>query len=300
LYAIPTSVQFTNLWLADSSLLGGAKIDDSTWSWQDFADLTKPLIPAGGAALDGVPAEQLLETMLNPGIEQFVDMQHKKAAFDTAEFKSLLTQAKTMIDEGIVSGSMDLSAGGKGRGMGLFESPGFRYLDEFVMLPQIMFPGTGAVYRAPSLTPKQGYSFRSNLTLSINDKSRNKQMAWEFLKFALSEEIQTDQSRSGMRGIPVSRNAFQQLLDRLKDPGEMGKSGRTQTQDGKVISLKPATQEQLDKIKSYMTGIRTVQETDNKIFDLAAVEARPFFSGQKSVDEVAKSIQNKVETYLNE
>jgi multiple sugar transport system substrate-binding protein len=301
LFAIPTSVQFTNLWLGDSSLLDSAKIDDNTWSWQDFAELTKPLIPQGGTALSGVPTEQLLLTMLNPGIEQFVDSENKKASFDSPEFKNLLTQAKTMIDEGIVSGSFeDMIAAGKGQGMGLFEAGGFRYLDEFIIEPLHMFNGKGAVYRAPSMTPNQGYSFRSNLTLSINDKSKNKEMAWEFLKLALSEEIQTDRSKNGMRGMPVNKDAFHQLLEELKDPEAFGKGGKIQFDEGKEMTVPPITQEQLDKIESYMTGIRSVQETDDKIFSLVSTEAEPFFTGQKSVDDVAKSIQNKVETYLNE
>jgi multiple sugar transport system substrate-binding protein len=307
LYAIPTSVQFTNLWMGDSSLLGGAKIDDNTWSWQDFADLTKPLIPQGGTALGGIPADRLLLEMLNPGIDQFVDSENKKASFDSPEFKNLLTQAKTMIDEGIVTGSMeDMFAAGKNGGMGLFEANGFRYLDEFVLAPIEMFNGKGAIYRAPSMTPNQGYSFRSNLTLSINDKSKNMEMAWEFLKLALSEEIQTDRSKNGMRGMPVNKDAFHQLLEDLKDPelfgkgGKDGKGGTIQLENGRELTVPPVTQEQLDKIESYMTGIRSVQETDDKIFSLIQSETEPFFSGQKSVDDVAKSIQNKVETYLNE
>jgi multiple sugar transport system substrate-binding protein len=302
LYAIPTSVQFTNLWLGDNSLLGGAKIDDNTWSWQDFVDLTRPLIPQGGTALGSVTADRLLISMLDPGIEQFVDSENKKASFDSPEFKNLLTQAKTMIDEGFVSREMDMSARGKGRGMGLFENTGFRYMDEFVIIPQLDFNGKGAIYRAPSMTPNQGYSFQSNLTLSINEKSKNKEMAWEFLKFVLSDEIQMEQEgQSSLRGLPVSRTAFKQLQDRLKEPDAIGKGGKIKTDDGEQeLNVQPPSQEQLDNIESYMTGIRTVSETDDKIFNLVMAESEPFFTEQKTVDNVTKSIQNKVETYLNE
>ena len=62
---------------------------------------------------------------VNPGIEQFVDMENKKASFDSPEFKSLLTQAKAIIDDGVVAGTFEeMVNSDKGLGMGLFEGGG--------------------------------------------------------------------------------------------------------------------------------------------------------------------------------
>ncbi|MBB6669986.1 extracellular solute-binding protein [Cohnella nanjingensis] len=295
-YAIPTSVQFTNLWLGDTSLLGDAHIDDNAWTWQDFAEIAKPRIPQGGTALGGTPKEFLLSTMLTPGLEQFVDPEKKKAAFDSPGFKNLLTQAKTLLDEGIVSESFEeLVTRGKDKGMSLFEYVGFRYLDELIFDPLMMAGGKGAIFRAPSVTPNGGYSYRSNLTLAINEKSKHKQMAWEFVKFVLSEEIQGFEGKGGMRGMPVRKATFRHALELFKEPPDDLKGP-----DGKPIAVPPLTPERMDEIESYMTGIRTMQETDDKIFNLIETESASFLSSRKSVDEVAKSIQSKVETYLNE
>jgi ABC-type glycerol-3-phosphate transport system substrate-binding protein len=49
-----------------------------------------------------------------------------------------------------------------------------------------------------------------------------------------------------------------------------------------------------------MTGINSVQETDNKLESLVYDELTSFLSGQKSAAEAAKAVQSKVNTYLNE
>lgn len=288
-YAIPTSVQFTNLWVGDGRIVGG-KINDASWTWQDFVDVTKPLIQAGGSAIGGMSIDMLLDTMLNPGISKFLDTAGKKASFDSPEFRSLLTLAKSMVDTNIVSGNMD----DKGN-LHLFDYFGFRYLQDFVLSTQGMFDGNGIVVKAPSVADNQGYAFRSNLTLAISDKSPNKQAAWELLKFVLSDDIQTDDS---MRGMPISRSAFKAKSDQLRDITSL-KNGKVNV-SGAEIPIKPPTDADLARYESYMTGITTAQETDEKIITLVSDEAQTFFSGQKSAEQAARAIQSKVNTYLNE
>jgi multiple sugar transport system substrate-binding protein len=304
-YALPTSVQYTNIWMGNSAILGNGKVDDSKWSWQDFVNQVQPLIPAGGSALNNVTIDDLLGMMLNPGIGRFIDTANKKATFDSPEFINLLDLAKSMIDTKIVSTDV-----GAGEGLSLFSNQGFfRYLDDLATQPQTIFDGKGALYKAPSIIPDKGYSYRSNFSLAINDKSKNKQEAWEFIKFALSDEIQTNRA---MRGMPVSKSAFHQLQTALKDPNYFAKGGKTTvggqvksggkegSVNGKEVTLKPPTAEEVDRLETFMTGINSVQETDNKLESLVYDELAPFLSGQKSAAEAAKAVQSKVNTYLNE
>jgi multiple sugar transport system substrate-binding protein len=305
-YALPTSVQYTNIWVGNSALLGNGKVDDSKWSWQDFVNRVTPLIPAGGSALINMSTnESLLETMLNPGIDHFIDMANKKASFDSAEFINLLNLAKSMIDTKVVS--TDANAD---EGLSLFNTVGFRYVPDMFFMPQTSYDGKGALYKAPSVIPNQGYSYRSNFSLAINDKSKNKQEAWEFMKFVLSDEIQEDHA---MRGMPVNKTAFHNIQDSMKDPNfdkkdgfSINKSGGAQGGDkkgsvnGQEITLKPPTKEEVDRLETFMTGINSVQETDDKLISLVSDELAPFFSGQKSAEDAAKAVQSKVNTYLNE
>jgi multiple sugar transport system substrate-binding protein len=303
-YALPTSVQYTNVWIGNSVRLGNGRVDDSKWSWQDFVNQLTPLIPAGGTALSHVQINNLLEMMLNPGSGQFIDMANKKASFDSPEFINLLNLAKSMVDTKVVSTDVD-------EGLSLFMPQGFfRYVPDMITQPQMSFDGKGSLYKAPSVIPNQGYSFRSNFSLAINDKSKNKQEAWEFMKFVLSDEIQEDHA---MRGMPVNKSAFHHIQDSMRDLKTFGKDGLSVAQtgdkksgdkkgtvNGKQITLKPPTKEEIDRLETFITGINSVQETDNKLYSFIFDELVPFFSGQKSAEDAAKAIQNKVNTYLNE
>jgi multiple sugar transport system substrate-binding protein len=300
-YVLPTAIQFTNIWTGDSTLVGNGKVNDSKWSWQDFVNQVTPLIPAGGSAISGMPIDFLVDSMLNPGIARFLDTANKKASFDSPEFINLLNLAKSMVDNHIAVSERKDS-------INLFDTESFRYLDELSMAPQTVFDGKGELFKAPSIIADQGYSYRSQFSLGINDKSKNKQEAWEFVKFALSDQIQTDRT---MRGIPVSKSAFHQLQNQLKDhqsinnnkdkgSGKKGSGPVTANVNGKEITLKPPTAEEVDHLETYITGINSVQETDEKLYSLVFDELAPFYNGQKSAEEVAKTIQGKVNTYLNE
>jgi multiple sugar transport system substrate-binding protein len=293
-YSLPTSVQYTNIWIGDSALVGNGKVNDNKWNWQDFVNQVTPLIPAGGSAIDDMPMNFLLGTMIDSGMERFLDTANKKASFDSAEFINLLNLAKSMVDNHIAVSERTDS-------INLFNTDSLKNLEDMLILPQTVFDGNGALYKAPSVIPDQGYSFHSNFSLSINDKSKNKQEAWEFIKFVLSDDIQTDPD---LRGIPVSKSAFHQLQKQLKDPqffkGKNKGLGKKGNVNGKEITFKEPTSEEVDHLESFITGINTVLETDDKIYTLIFDELAPFSSGQKSADEVAKAIQSKVNTYLNE
>jgi ABC-type glycerol-3-phosphate transport system substrate-binding protein len=84
----------------------------------------------------------------------------------------------------------------------------------------------------------------------------------------------------------------------LKDP-DVFKDARVSI-NGKEITLKAPTAKEVDRLETFITGINSVQETDDKIKFIVFAELAPFFSGQKSADEAAKAIQSKVNTYLNE
>jgi multiple sugar transport system substrate-binding protein len=226
--------------------------------------------------------------MLNPGIDHFIDTTNKKASFDSAEFKDLLTLAKSMVDSKVVAAE-------KLDSLNLFSARDIFRFEDLLIAPQAEFDGKGALYRAPSVIPNQGYSYRSELALSINDKTKNKQEAWEFVKFVLSNEVQADHAMSGM---PVNKSAFHQIQSMLKDP-DIFKNAKVSINE-KEIKLKAPTPEEVDRLETFITGINSVQETDNKITSLVFTELAPFFSGQKSAEDVAKAIQSKVNTYLNE
>ena len=62
----------------------------------------------------------------------------------------------------------------------------------------------------------------------------------------------------------------------------------------------PLTQAQVDQIRELLEGTTHISRYDKTLIDIVTEEASAYFSGQKSLDETARIIQNRVSTYVNE
>ena len=61
-----------------------------------------------------------------------------------------------------------------------------------------------------------------------------------------------------------------------------------------------ATDEDVAFWTDIIENITTVKENNYVLTNIIMEEAGPYFSGQKSVDEVAKIIQGRISIYVNE
>ena len=66
------------------------------------------------------------------------------------------------------------------------------------------------------------------------------------------------------------------------------------------VDLKPLTEEEIQQFRDLTDEVSRVWETDQSLFEIIDEETKPFFAGDKSADETAKTIQNRATTYLNE
>ena len=69
---------------------------------------------------------------------------------------------------------------------------------------------------------------------------------------------------------------------------------------GKQVKKKPMTQEEAKEFYDYVLSIDTMYEVETDIQNIISEEASAFFSGQKTAEEVAEIIQNRVNVYINE
>jgi ABC-type glycerol-3-phosphate transport system substrate-binding protein len=125
--------------------------------------------------------------------------------------------------------------------------------------------------------------------LAINNNSKEKELAWEFIKFCLSDWAQQDaiakprleEDPIGIRGFssfPIKKSAFEA-----------------------VFANDPVMDEELyQELKEWNESDFEANLADAVITQMFSDELRSYRQGSQTAGQTAENLQNKVSTYLNE
>jgi ABC-type glycerol-3-phosphate transport system substrate-binding protein len=127
----------------------------------------------------------------------------------------------------------------------------------------------------------------------INANAKNKRTAWEFLKFLLSNEMQLSTALSPV-ALPINNAARQEKAELVLSGVFMDRRAPLDDRQREVLQNYTAAVETLsDQINGYIFQ-------DQIIMDMISQEVYNFFSGEKTAEEAARTLQNKADLYLNE
>lgn len=144
-------------------------------------------------------------------------------------------------------------------------------------------------------------------TVAMSAKSENKEGVWEFMSFLLSKERQ-ENLRSANAGFPLRKEALEKQFAKDMeaeyyedaDGNKKEKSKATWSMGDFSIEVFAAKKEQVDRIRQMIDTARSNSQMDSDMFNIIQEEAQSYFKGQKSPEEAAALIQNRVQTYINE
>lgn len=283
LYSMPLTFAL-DLIQGNSEMMNKANvaIDDKTWTWSQFQDIAKKLRAEAGpeyVAFVNLFSGQLLYDYIESNYTRLVD--RGKANFDSDLFRGMMRQIKAMYDEGILKEEFTYDYS-----KALFAMTSLSDMEQAVQ--------NGPYYMKPTVDGTgQGGSYKSYLKLGMNNKSNVQKEAWEFIKFLLSDDIQ---SSPGFKGIPIRKSVVE---NKLRELGEKAANGSLDLPT-KVKLDDAAVKERIGSIRTLLEGAGKKSSSDFKVQSIAMEEFKSYMSGQKSAEEVSKLIQNRVTTYLNE
>lgn len=329
LYVMPTSFTFnvlmTNQEVLDQSSI---KIDDGHWTWKDFKAVSEKVTQKDGAgagnraALPGVSSMDMLKLFTDGSYRNYIDSDNRNASFTSEGFIDLLNTVKAFSDEKLVNSNVQTDMvsvlEAAGRGSIVFYPCNINDYFMYWFMKSALNDHL-SLYNIPSAGDSGSRTFTTNSLYAINKNSKHTEIAWEFLKVLLSDEVQSqalqeegaqgkpaasggkDQGLVG--GFPINRTVQQQKAQQVIDTAKgMKRNIRLKLDGPGELSLNPAamTQTDIDYINKFISALNTYANADPNIDNIVQDEAKAFFNGDKSAEETAKLIQGRVNTYLGE
>ncbi|MCM1025046.1 MAG: hypothetical protein NC432_01330 [Roseburia sp.] len=261
---------------------------------------------------DGADRESILRDCLVFGQDIFIDSESGECRFDSEAFKELLAFAAAFPEEyNPLADSRSTQRKIQEGDVLLYKTQIFDFYT--IQEHQAMF-GSSLTYIGYPAADGSGCIAECGGALAIWAGSGHPEAAWEFIEYHLDR--QSDRSRLG--GFSTRKSVLDQQMEDatavsyyLDDDGNplLDEEGRPVPQDlGGVqwsfedspVEYRTATEEEVRCVRDLIESAYPVRAADENVMEIIREEAQPFFLGQKSVEESARFIQNRIQLYMDE
>ena len=276
LYKVITDFSIEGL-IGSEALLG----DSTGWTLDEF-NMKMGSLPSGIEPLPKIETySSILSRMLSNNIDEYVNYHTGIVNIDTEGFYQLLEFAKAFgIPDATDVDVPTIMLSGKFAANFRALYTAFDYNRECGIVGStiscIGIPS--ADRRGPACVPSRTFAITATCT--------DQQDAWNFIKYFLSEDMQEQ------TGIPVLKSAFEKSIEYAMDP---------KTDYGDYYGhIEPMNEEQAQAFRNLVNSLNTISGYDMDLLQIVLEEAPAYFAGQKSVEDVASLIQNRVQTLVDE
>jgi len=277
------------------TMLGNPSIVGSHpgWNMDEFIAVLAANPGADYPLGQGLTKENLLQALFMFNMGEYVDWNAGTVSFDSSGFISLLEFANTLPDDydwdnEYISEPELISSGRQ-----IITAASFNNFDDYQMYRALY--GGEIVFKGLPAESRNGYSLITNSSFAITNNCKDVDGAWEFLRTFLLEDWQRENS---WYGIPVHKGAFDKMLSDAMSEDEHGASSIGW--NGFTIELEPLTQADADQIMSLIGSVSGLVGQDEAIWNIISESAASYFSGQTSVQDAVRVIQNRASTYIAE
>lgn len=280
--------------------------DKTTWTMADMRQLMSSLPEETTLLGDSITRERFFTTMMQYSGADFVDVETGKCNFDDPGFIAIMEFAKNLPQELDEDYWIDYD-------WEVYES---QYRENRTVLYQLYISAFSNLnYQINGYMGEDvsfiGFPTESGMgsvvgldnAFCISSRSANKDGAWEFLRYYLTDEYQNELRY----GLPIQKDRFEELAKEATEPpyyidenGEKQEYPETFWMNGEEIVLPPMSQEQVDKCVNFIYSVNKPIYDNDDIMNIINEEIESFYSGQKSAEEVAKIIQSRAQVYVDE
>lgn len=297
LYAVPTSFGVTTL-VGKTSVWGEDALTN-----EKVAEIVKM---AGDDAelMEYMTKMEWLSVSLMAGIDNYIDWETGKCSFDSEKFISVLELANQFPQESNWSEG-DLSTPKKIQAGKILLS-NEHYTDiTGLQVTKAIFNEEVSFVGYPDAAGNGALIADTGNIVAISADSENKEGAWEFIRYLLSWEYQSNYIRWY---TPLHKGAFEaQIKEATKIETYTDENGEeiesphmTYGWEDFEVSVYAATEEDVADYTKLLEGATSLVCYEMDIMNIVEEEVAPYFNGQKTAKEVAGIIQGRVNIYVNE
>jgi len=296
---------YVNTVVGKKSLVG----DKEGWTLDELKALMDKQ-PEGTVAFSEMPASQLVSMAVMMNQDAYINWETGECSFDKKEFLDILEYAKTYPLEIDYEAIYDDETYWENyetmfrENKTLLSQYTFTSFTDFNYCEQGMFGEEVSMIGFPSDgEPGNGSAIAMDGSYAISDRCKDKDMAWEFVKYFISDEYYAENEY----GFPIRRSVLEQRIETAsKRPFYLDENGEKVEYDdvyyvgGTEIKIEPMKPEKAKALVEKMERINNVLCYDEEISKIIEEELAPYFEGQKGVQEVADIIQSRIGVYVKE
>ena len=294
------------------------KVADNFQSWTlaDVHSAMDMLQPGASVFGTGYTRDGVLQSCVGNAMAKFVDWNTGKCSFDSQEFKDLLAFAnefpETFDWENYDYSNDTDSYTAMRNGMQLMLPTSIYTLEDYLWTLAAMNMDISLV-GYPS-QDNSGSSFVLSNGVAISAACQDVDAAWSFVRRLFTADFQRGRY---YYGLPSNAEVFNERLQEVMtvdyqtdENGQplLDENGNKLTNpkaiywgnDGEQYSIDAMSQEQADQVMALYNSIHTMNGSNDAIYNIVTEEAGAYFAGQRSLDDVAGIIQNRVGLYVAE
>ncbi len=279
--------------------------DKTGWTVEEF----KALLDEKGEGVRPLTSNNktdVLKSLMSTCVDDYIDWDKGECRFDGEIFKSLLEIAGRGTDEETDYASMnyidDLRSGNT-----LLDNETYISAPEMHIIKQTF--GCDVTFIGYPCDDKQGSYFGFTNEVGIYSHSKVKDGAWEFIRTTLTKDYQISDEYYYWGGCPTNKDAFETYMkSQTATKPYVDEYGWSITpnymncfRDGDIdIDYAPLSADEEKQFRGLINTTTKVMGDNDEVMNIICEEAGAYFSRQKSLDETADIIQNRVTNYVNE
>ncbi len=287
-----------------NTTMGATRVVGEELGWTiDEMNAVLAQMPEGCRLFSYATQADMLSYIMSVNIDNYVDWSTGECNFDNEGFVKLLELCKTFPatidydnwetmpseDELIKNGMVLLSQ----IALSDFESLGWTK----------SYFGEDYTFKGYPSESGIGSAFIANNGLAMSSKCAHKDVAWSFIRYLITEDYQEENS---WYGFPTNKAIFDQKVNNVLNPENSDASGGVvmYSSGSDIIDTSAdqfrVTQDDVDKVLELIDNIDITMSYDTSIMNIITEESSTFFAGQKSAEDTARIIQDRVRTYVSE